>query len=161
MLDGRSWPSEKVERKNINELIPYARNSRTHTDHQVSQIAASITEWGFTNPILVDENNQILAGHGRLAAARLLGLKEVPCVIAKEWTDAQKQAYVVADNKLALNAGWDDTLLKILRFLVSDKRKIQDILRRISINQEITFQERIFVENNAKNCSSIFSDLKG
>lgn len=97
----------------VSKLIPYARNARTHSDDQVTQIAASIKEWGWTTPILVDENMQIIAGHGRLAAAKKLGINEVPVIAALDWTDAQKKAYVLADNKLALNAGWDDELLKI------------------------------------------------
>jgi len=113
MKDGRSWPADKVERRNIKTIIPYARNSRTHSDEQVAQIAASIKEWGFTNPILVDVDGEIIAGHGRLLAAQKLGLDEVPCITAVGWSDAQKKAYVIADNKLALNAGWDDSLLKI------------------------------------------------
>tara|TARA_B100000963_G_scaffold273400_1_gene241588 strand:- start:4129 stop:4695 length:567 start_codon:yes stop_codon:yes gene_type:complete len=113
MHDGRSWPADKVERRDIETLIPYARNSRTHSDEQITQIAASIKEWGFTNPILVDSQNEIIAGHGRLLAAKKLNLKDVPCIQADDWTDAQKQAYVIADNKLALNAGWDEELLKI------------------------------------------------
>lgn len=113
MKDGRSWPADKVERRNIKSIIPYARNSRTHSDEQVAQIAASIKEWGFTNPILVDVDGEIIAGHGRLLAAQKLGLDEVPCITAVGWSDAQKKAYVIADNKLALNAGWDDELLKI------------------------------------------------
>tara|TARA_Y100000033_G_scaffold6578_1_gene5478 strand:+ start:3542 stop:4075 length:534 start_codon:yes stop_codon:yes gene_type:complete len=113
MTDGRSWPADKVERRDIETLIPYARNSRTHSDDQITQIAASIKEWGFTNPILIDGDNGIIAGHGRLLAAKKLNLKEVPCIQADNWSEAQKKAYVIADNKLALNAGWDDSLLKI------------------------------------------------
>ena len=91
MDDGRSWPADKVERRNIETLIPYARNSRTHSDEQITQIAASIKEWGFTNPILVDAQNEIIAGHGRLLAAKKLNLKEVPCIQADDWTEAQKK----------------------------------------------------------------------
>jgi site-specific DNA-methyltransferase (adenine-specific) len=94
-------------------LIPYAKNSRTHSEIQVGQIAASIKEWGFTNPIIIDEDNGIIAGHGRLMAAQKLGLKDVPCVQVTGWSDAQKKAYVIADNKLALNAGWDDDMLRL------------------------------------------------
>lgn len=97
----------------IDALAPYARNSRTHDDAQVAQIAASIREFGFTNPVLVDGGGGIIAGHGRVMAARSLGLGEVPCVRLAHLTDAQKRAYVIADNKLALNAGWDDELLSI------------------------------------------------
>lgn len=113
MKDGRSWPADKVERRNIKTIIPYARNSRTHSDEQVAQIAASIKEWGFTNPILVDVDGEIIAGHGRLLAAQKLGLDEVPCITAVGWSDAQKKAYVIADNKLALNAGWDMEYLRL------------------------------------------------
>jgi len=97
----------------LETLIPYARNSRTHSDAQVAQIAASIKEFGFTNPILIDNNGGIIAGHGRTMAARKLGLDKVPCIRLSNLTDAQKKAYIIADNKLALNAGWDDELLKI------------------------------------------------
>ena len=113
MKDGRSWPADKVERRNIKTIIPYARNSRTHSDEQVAQIAASIKEWGFTNPILVDVDGEIIAGHGRLLAAQKLGLDEVPCITAVGWSDAQKKAYVIADNKLALNAGWNMEYLRL------------------------------------------------
>ena len=94
-------------------LVPYARNSRTHSDEQVAQIAASINEWGWTIPVLVDETGQLIAGHGRIMAARKLGLTEVPAMTATGWTEAQKKAYVIADNKLALNAGWDLDALKV------------------------------------------------
>lgn len=109
----RTWPADKIERRKIETLIPYARNSRTHSDAQVAQIAASIKEWGFTNPILVDDAGQIIAGHGRVMAARKLGMSELPVMVASGWTEAQKRAYVIADNKLALNAGWDDELLSL------------------------------------------------
>lgn len=99
--------------KKVNELIPYINNARTHNDEQVSQICASINEYGFTNPILIDEKNSIIAGHGRLLAAKKLKMKEVPCIVLCGLTEAQKKAYIIADNKLALNAGWNDELLKI------------------------------------------------
>lgn len=108
-----SNPADKIEHWPIDRLIPYARNSRTHSDAQIAQIAASIKEWGFTTPVLVDESGGIIAGHGRTLAARKLGLKAIPVVIAIGWTDAQKRAYVIADNKLALNAGWDDEMLAL------------------------------------------------
>ena len=94
-------------------LIPYARNARTHSDAQVAQIAASIREWGWTNPVLIDEAGGIIAGHGRVMAARKLKIEEVPCIVATGWSDAQKRAYVLADNQLAVNAGWDMDLLKV------------------------------------------------
>ena len=103
----------KITEKLVSELIPYANNSRTHSDEQVAQIAASIKEFGWTNPILIDEKNSIIAGHGRLMAARKIGLSKVPCIEIKNLTPAQVKAYIIADNKLALNAGWDFTLLNI------------------------------------------------
>ena len=102
-----------LESISIDALIPYARNSRTHSDAQVAQIAASIKEFGFTNPVLIDEDGGIIAGHGRTLAARKLGLSEVPCLRLSYLSEAQKKAYVIADNKLALNAGWDDEMLKV------------------------------------------------
>src|SRR5206468_2948468 len=99
------WPVEK--------LIPYARNARTHSDEQVAQIAASIIEFGFTNPILVDSRDGILAGHGRLLAARKLKLPEVPVVILDHLSEIQRRAYILADNKLAENAGWDEEALRL------------------------------------------------
>lgn len=103
----------KITVKKVAELIPYVNNSRTHSDDQVAQIAASIKEFGWTNPILVDSENGIIAGHGRLMAARKLGHTKVPTIELKDLTEAQKKAYVIADNKLALNAGWDNDVLKI------------------------------------------------
>jgi len=107
----QSWPADRVERRDIESLIPYARNARTHSDEQIAQIAASMKEWGWTNPVLVDEEGMIIAGHGRVMAARKLGLTEVPVMVAVGWTEAQKRAYVLADNQLALNAGWDMSVL--------------------------------------------------
>ena len=107
------WPADKVERRKVSELIPYARNARTHSDAQVRQIAASIEEWGWTNPILIDEKSTIIAGHGRVMAADKLGLKDVPVMVASGWSEAQKKAYVLADNQLALNAGWDTEMLSL------------------------------------------------
>lgn len=101
----------KLEWRNIGEIIPYARNSRTHSEEQVAQIAASIKEFGWTNPVLIDEENGIIAGHGRLAAARKLGHTEIPVIELTGLSEAQKRAYVIADNKLALNAGWDTEML--------------------------------------------------
>ena len=107
------WPADKVERRPVADLIPYARNARTHSDAQVAQIAASVNEWGWTTPVLVDEAGSIIAGHGRVLAARKLGLTDVPVMVASGWSEAQKKAYVLADNQLALNAGWDMDLLRV------------------------------------------------
>ena len=103
----------QVEKVLIEKLIPYARNARTHDETQVSQIAASIKEFGFNNPILISDDYSIIAGHGRLAAARKLGLAEVPVIRLSHLSDTQRKAYVLADNRLALNAGWDNDLLKL------------------------------------------------
>ena len=103
----------KIETIKVAALIPYARNSRTHSDEQVAQVAASIKEFGFTNPVLIDNEGGIIAGHGRTMAARKLGLAEVPCIRMSHLTEAQKRAYVIADNKLALNAGWDEKMLAL------------------------------------------------
>ena len=111
----------KIEQRSVAKLIPYAANSRTHSDAQVAQIAASIKEFGWTNPILVDGDNGIIAGHGRLLAARKLGFKEVPTIELKDLTETQKKAYIIADNRLALNAGWDNEMLTIeLNDLLAD-----------------------------------------
>ena len=109
----QKWPADKVERRKTNTLVPYARNSRTHSEQQVSQIAASIKEWGWTTPVLIDEEGAIIAGHGRVLAAQKLGIDEVPTMAATGWTKAQKQAYVLADNQLPQNAGWDMDLLSV------------------------------------------------
>jgi hypothetical protein len=101
-----------IERWLVEKLIPYARNPRTHSDTQIAQIAASIAAFGFNNPILVDTKAGIIAGHGRLLAARKLGLAEVPVVVLDHLSEAQKRAYVIADNKLAENAGWDEDALR-------------------------------------------------
>ena len=102
-----------ITQRKVDELIPYVRNSRTHSDEQVAQIAASIKEFGWTNPILVDGEGVIIAGHGRLLAARKLGFTEVPTIELRDLTEAQKKAYVIADNRLALNAGWDNEMLTL------------------------------------------------
>ena len=101
----------RLEYRRLDELTPYARNARTHSKKQLRQIADSIDRFGFTNPILIDASNTILAGHGRVEAARLLGLAEVPCIRVEHMSAEEKRAYVLADNKLALNAGWDEEIL--------------------------------------------------
>lgn len=120
--------AEKIERWPIERLIPYARNPRTHSQAQVAQIAASMREFGFTNPILVDDMGGIIAGHGRVLAARQLGLPDVPVVVLSHLTGTQRRAYVIADNKLALNAGWDEELLAL---------ELQD-LKLAGYNAELT-----------------------
>ena len=108
-----NWPSDQIEKWSIDRLIPSARNARTHSDAQVAQLAASIKEWGWTMPCLCDEDGGLIAGHGRVMAARQLGLKEIPVVVARGWSEAQKRAYILADNKLAMNAGWDAAMLRV------------------------------------------------
>lgn len=103
----------QVEQLKVGDLIPYVNNSRTHSDEQVMQVASSIKEFGFTNPILIDDDGGIIAGHGRLLAAKKLDIDEVPCIRLGYLSEAQRKAYVIADNKLALNSGWDNDLLKI------------------------------------------------
>ena len=131
--------NREIVYKNVADLIPYARNSRTHDKDQVSQIVASIKEFGFTNPVLIDDEGLIIAGHGRVQAAQKLNLKTVPTICLDYLTEAQKKAYVIADNRLALNAGWDFDMLKVelndlndLEFDVSllgfDDKEINDIL---------------------------------
>lgn len=105
--------ANQIEHLKTEDLIPYARNSRTHSETQVAQVASSIKEFGFTNPVLVDADNMLIAGHGRVMAAKKLGLDTVPAIRLGYLTDQQKRAYVIADNKLALNAGWDDEMLAL------------------------------------------------
>ena len=101
----------QIEYRRAVDLTPYPNNSRTHSQEQIDQIAGSIQEFGFTNPILIDEDGGIIAGHGRLEAANVLGMAEVPTITLKDLSEAQKRAYVIADNRLALNAGWDISAL--------------------------------------------------
>ena len=101
------WAAKEIEQIAVDDLIPYDRNPKIHPDTQVKQLANSVREWGWTMPILVDENTQVIAGHGRLFAAKELEMQEVPCIRATGWTEQQKKAYVIADNKLAENGEWD------------------------------------------------------
>lgn len=103
----------KIELRSVSDLLPYARNSRTHSQSQISQVAASIKEFGFTSPILIKSDGTIIAGHCRLEASRKLKLEKVPCIVLDYLTDTQARALVIADNQLALNAGWDEEMLKL------------------------------------------------
>lgn len=103
----------KIEWRSVDKLIPYAKNARTHSDEQVAQIAGSIKEFGFNNPVLVDKDNSVIAGHGRLMAARKLGMDKVPVVELEHLTESQRKAYVLADNRIALNSGWDTSMLSL------------------------------------------------
>jgi ParB-like chromosome segregation protein Spo0J len=107
------WPADAVERRKVSDLTPYARNARKHSDKQIDQIVASIKQWGWTIPILIDEDGTIIAGHGRLIAANKMGIEEVPVMVARGWTQAQKHSYLLADNQIATNAGWDQELLAL------------------------------------------------
>lgn len=107
--------------RSINDLIPYVSNSRTHDERQIDQVAESIKEFGFTNPILIDEDNGVIAGHGRLLASKKLKLDEVPCIVLDGLSEEQRKAYVIADNKLALNAGWNDKMLMKELFTLESK----------------------------------------
>ena len=120
--------AERIELWPIEKLRPYERNPRTHSEAQVDQIAASMVEFGWTNPILIDENAGILAGHGRLLAARKLGFAEVPVIRFEHLSEAQKRAYILADNQIALQAGWDDTLLAEELAWLRDKRFDLDLI---------------------------------
>jgi len=131
---------QEIVHKPIADLIPYANNARTHSDEQVAQIAASIKEFGFTNPILLDGTNGIIAGHGRLMAARKLSLDTVPCIELSHLSEAQKKAYILADNRLAMNSGWDTQLLTLelkslddegfdLEMLGFDAKELSDLLQ--------------------------------
>lgn len=106
-----SWAADTVERYAITKLVPYAKNARIHSEDQIDRIAKSITEFGFTQPVLIDENDMIIAGHGRVLAAARLGLTNIPVIRAKKWSDAQKRAYVIADNRIAETSEWDMGLL--------------------------------------------------
>lgn len=99
--------------KKIDDLIPYINNARTHDEEQIKQICASINEYGWTNPVLIDEKGMIIAGHGRVEAGKRLDIKEIPCIVLSHLTEKQKKGYVIADNKMALNAGWNEDLLKL------------------------------------------------
>ena len=105
--------TERFEKVNIDKLVPYARNARTHSKEQILQLRASLREFGFINPVLSDKDFNIIAGHGRIMAAKEEGIKEVPCVFVEHLTESQKRAYILADNRLALNAGWDEEMLSI------------------------------------------------
>ena len=136
----------------VKDLIPYARNTRTHSDEQVNQIVSSIKEFGFTNPVLIDEENMIIAGHGRVLAANKLKLKKIPTVSLTHLTEAQKRAYIIADNRLALNAGWDEDMLRVelqdldsldfdINLLGFDEREIDSLLS--SVNDGLTDEDAV------------------
>lgn len=128
MTDVAEWPAAKVTKRRVDKLVPYAKNARHHSVEQVAQLARSIERWGWTMPVLVDEAGEIIAGHGRVMAAQQLGLVDVPCMVAKGWSSDQKRAYAIADNKLPLNASWNEDLLRVeLADLVKAEFSVADI----------------------------------
>ena len=140
--------TEELKLINIDELIPYANNARTHSKDQINKLRSSLREFGFINPILIDKDYNILAGHGRVMAAREEGIKEVPCVLVEHLTEAQKKAYILADNRLAMDAGWDDEMLALelenlkeldfeIDFTGFDAAEIEDLFSKIH-NKEIS-----------------------
>lgn len=166
-------PADKVQRWSIDKLTPYARNSRTHSDAQVAQLAASIREWGWTTPVLIDEQGGIIAGHGRVLAARQLGMSDVPVVIATGWSDVKRRAYVIADNKLALNAGWDAEMLALelgelgelgfdLELTGFSDDEIKPIEEEIDTSPQLESREfRVVVENlNEEQQAKLIEDLE-
>lgn len=122
-----SWPADTVSRRPVSELTPYARNARKHSPEQVAQLAASIDRFGFTIPILIDEDGTIIAGHGRVLAAQAIGLLEVPVMVARGWSEETRRAYTLADNRLAENAEWDDEILREEISWLMDATAIEDV----------------------------------
>src|SRR5689334_17458619 len=120
--------ARRIEHWRLDRLVPYSRNPRTHSESQIAQIAASIAEFGFNNPILVDTQAGIIAGHGRLLAARKLQLGEVPVIVLDHLTESQKRAYILADNQLALSAGWDEALLQMELAALQDEEFNLDLI---------------------------------
>lgn len=150
----KSRGASRIERIGVETLLPYAKNSRTHSDEQVAQIAASIKEFGFNNPILIDKENTIIAGHGRLLAARRAGMVDVPCIRLDHLTETQRKAYVIADNRLALSAGWDNEMLTIelnelladdfaLDILGFDEKELKALLDPIQATEGLTDEDAV------------------
>ena len=168
----------QIEQIDVGDLIPYINNSRTHSDEQVMQVASSIKEFGFTNPILIDGEGGIIAGHGRLMAAKKLGLIEVPCIRLSHLTEAQRKAYVIADNQLALNSGWDVDILALeikhleeldfdLTLLGFDDRELANffdpVIEEIELKEE-SYSEKfnIIVEcDDEQHQEVIYNELQG
>lgn len=142
--------TDRLEIVSIDKLIPYANNARTHSDEQIKKIQASLREFGFINPVLIDKDCGIIAGHGRVEAAKREGMTEVPCVWVEHLTEAQKKAYILADNRLALDAGWDMDVLKV------ELEELQDL----NFDIEITgFDANILNEPEALDLEEVNNDL--
>ncbi len=167
------------ELRNVDDLIPYARNARTHSPEQVQKLAGSIKEFGFLNPVVISEDGGILAGHGRVMAAQKLGIKQVPCIIESHLTETQRKAYILADNRLALDAGWDEEMLALeLGDLLNNnfnkdiigftEKEISDILNaessdEISIPEEINYKKDLEIIISCENeieQETLFNELK-
>lgn len=138
---------QKLEHLKTDLLVPYARNSRTHSENQINQVANSIKEFGFTNPVLIDADNGIIAGHGRVMAANILGLETVPCIRLGHLSETQKRAYIIADNQLALNSGWDDDML---RAELQDLQGIEFDMDLLGFDVE-TLEDLLFIEPDRDN----------
>lgn len=145
---------EQLERRPISELVPYARNARTHSDAQIAQIRASIREFGFINPVLIDAAGNIIAGHGRVLAAQAEGMTEVPCVLVEHLSDAQRRAYILADNRLAEMSGWDLDMVAIelgdIRDAGLDLTLTGFTEADLELEQETEYDFSDFDEENAK-----------
>lgn len=142
----------KYEMRNVDDLIPYARNARTHSPEQVTKLASSIKEFGFINPVIISDDGGVLAGHGRIMAAKKLGLEKVPCVIESHLTDAQKKAYILADNRLALDAGWDEEMLKIELTELKDMDFDMDLIgfTQDEINQFMSMNDDLSMDDESE-----------
>ena len=145
---------EQLERRPISELVPYARNARTHSDAQIAQLRASIREFGFINPVLIDSAGNIIAGHGRVLAAQAEGMTEVPCVLVEHLSDAQRRAYILADNRLAEMSGWDLDMVAIELGDIRDAGLDLTITgfteADLELEQETEYDFSDFDEENAK-----------
>jgi len=145
-----------IEMRKVDVLLPYARNARTHSDAQIAQIAASIVEFGWTNPIIIGMDDVIIAGHGRVMAARKLGMHEVPCIVMGHLSESQRRALVIADNKLALNSGWDEDMLSAeIQSLLDDNFDLK--IAGFSENELSSFfdDEKVIDETNKAEQSAL------
>jgi ParB-like chromosome segregation protein Spo0J len=112
-IEAPAWPADQIERRDVSALVPHVRNARKHGPAQIAEIAGLIREWGWTVPILIDEHDGIIAGHGRVLAAQQLSIADIPVVVARGWSDAQKRAYMIADNEVTAHSSWNKELLRV------------------------------------------------